>query len=103
MIPFDPSASAVNAQPCPRYGLKPVVGNRLFARDADPVFFFSDPAQGLLDFGYVSDLTLHCGHYKLAIVASKGLCGLIVYFIFDNHFPSQLVYVISQFFQSGPQ
>jgi hypothetical protein len=103
MIPFDPSASAVNAQPCPRYGLKPVVGNRLFARDADPVFFFSDPAQGLLDFGYVSDLTLHCGHYKLAIVASKGLCGLIVYFIFDNHFLSQLVYVISQFFQSGPQ
>jgi hypothetical protein len=103
IVPLDPSAGAVHAQTRPWYGLKPVVGNRLFTCDADSVFLFGDPLQGLLDFGYVSDLALHCGHHKLAIVASEGLRGLIVYFIFDNHFPSQLIYVTSQFFQSGSQ
>jgi hypothetical protein len=103
MVPFDASTSAVHAKTRPGYGVKPVVGNRLLTCNADSVFLFGDPLQGLFDFGYVSNLALHCGHYKLAIVAPKGLRGLIVYFIFDKHFTSQLIYVISQFFQSGLQ
>jgi hypothetical protein len=69
--------------------LEAIVGNRPFTGDADAVFVVGDALQCSLDFGNIANLAIHRDDRKLAIAVPGRLHGLIIDFVFYDHFLAQ--------------